>query len=277
MPNYQESKIYKLESIGGLYIGSTTYTLSHRLSVHKAIYKRYMNGAITSCPSSSRILEHPDCKISLIELFPCTTKQELRNREQFYIMTFPECVNIQMRSTKEEIRTRYNQERMSKYYQAREATREEREAKKVAKKEALLVKRKLKEKEFYQENKERLIEKSRAYYEQNKERCIDRTKEWQAGHKEHVVDYMKGYYQQNKQRQSEYTKSYYAQNKETINARISCPICNKSMAKNSLRNHMPRFHLVLSDVPNIGDTGDTGNISTLSLGSIANTANTAGE
>lgn len=229
MPNYQDSKIYKLESAGGLYIGSTTYNLSHRLSVHKAIYKRYMSGAVNSCPSSKIILEHPDYKISLIELFPCSTKQELRDRECFHIMTFPECVNIQMRQTKDEIYTRHNRERREKYHQARETTREQREAVKVAKKEATKKKQQLKSKELYERNREAFIEKSKTHYEANKE-------------------HFKEYYQQNRAKHIEYTKAYYERNKEILNARINCPICNKSMVKNSLRNHMPRFHPVPSDV-----------------------------
>lgn len=229
MPNYQDAKIYKLESVAGVYIGSTTYNLSHRLSVHKAIYKRYKNGAINSCPSSSIVLEAPDIKISLIELFPCSTKQELRDRECFHIMAFPECVNIQMRHTKEEMYAKEKRERMEKYHQAREATREQREAIKKAKKEATKERQQLKSKELYERNREAFIEKSKTHYEANKE-------------------HFKEYYRQNKERWSEYEKAYYQRNKEIINARINCPICNKSMVKNSLRNHMPRFHPVPSDV-----------------------------
>ena len=247
MPNYQDAKIYKLESAGGLYIGSTTRTLSQRLSIHKNHHKMRCEGKPLNT-SSHLVMCHPDYKISLLELFPCDTIQELVERERFYIVSFPECVNIRMRHTKEEMYDKEKQKQIEKYHQAREATREQREAIKEAKKEATKERQKLKEKERYAQNREALIQKSKQRYEANKEQILAKLREWQGAHKEQLVEYNKEYYEQNKAKLNERTKTYYAQNKEIINARVNCPICNKSMVKNSLRNHMPRFHPVPSDV-----------------------------
>jgi len=84
MPDYQQSKIYKLvcgES-NKIYIGSTVQKLSKRRCEH-ANPKKYK-----SC--ESRTFINPT--IHLIEDYPCDTKKELLERERFYIDKF-DCVN----------------------------------------------------------------------------------------------------------------------------------------------------------------------------------------
>jgi hypothetical protein len=81
---YQNAKIYKLTGGGFTYIGSTTLKyLSQRMCQHR-------------CPknktSSKQIVCFPDCQITLIETFPCQSKDELRARERYWIEN-TECVN----------------------------------------------------------------------------------------------------------------------------------------------------------------------------------------
>ena len=98
MVNYQNGKIYMIESLEGncKYYGSTTQILSIRLATHKADIKKGKN------PSSKEVLKYQDAKILLVELYPCNSKMELEAKEAEYIRN-NECVNknIPQRTKKE--------------------------------------------------------------------------------------------------------------------------------------------------------------------------------
>jgi len=82
----ENSKIYKITSpqIDKIYIGSTTKNLNERLRGHKKSLKNYNKG-IYSYITSFEIIIFNDCKIELIEEFPCNSKKELRIRERHHI------------------------------------------------------------------------------------------------------------------------------------------------------------------------------------------------
>lgn len=88
MSKYQNAKIYKIVSPHHTlcYYGSTIVRLSDRLSGHKTALKTGLNH------SSGILLKLGDCKIILVETFPCNTKEELLAREQYYIEN-NECIN----------------------------------------------------------------------------------------------------------------------------------------------------------------------------------------
>jgi len=89
MPNYQNSKIYKIESLIGncVYYGSTTNKyLSTRMGKH-----RHNNNTCVS----RKVLEYDDAKIILVETYPCNDKNELTARECYYIKN-NDCVNKQI-------------------------------------------------------------------------------------------------------------------------------------------------------------------------------------
>ncbi|AYV79437.1 MAG: hypothetical protein Faunusvirus14_4 [Faunusvirus sp.] len=89
-PNYQNSKIYQITSpsTNKRYIGSTTRKLEERFYRHKN-KKQYI--------SSFEIIKFGDAVISLLENFPCNSKQELIQREaQWIAINIMTCVNIQM-------------------------------------------------------------------------------------------------------------------------------------------------------------------------------------
>ena len=108
MPNYQLSKIYKLWSPSKniIYIGSTTQTLSRRLSKHLSNYKLYNNDNTKPYTTSYLVLECNDYKIELLEEYACNNKAQLLKKEGEYIKN-NECVNrcIAGRTMKE-----YNEE-----------------------------------------------------------------------------------------------------------------------------------------------------------------------
>jgi hypothetical protein len=132
--DYENGKIYRIDCLttGQVYIGSTKEkTLSLRLSKHKASFK-YWNSGKGCHQTSFEILKHGNFKISLIELFPCNTKDELTSREGYYIRN-TDCINKQVPH-----RT---------------------------------------EKEYYQENREKILERDKEYRNNNKEKVAERQRE----------------------------------------------------------------------------------------------------
>ena len=94
MPDYQKGKIYKLWSPSKnlVYYGSTTETISRRLSKHLTDLNRYNNKTSTRYVNSFKILECEDYKIELVEEYPCNNRQQLCKKEGEYIKA-NECIN----------------------------------------------------------------------------------------------------------------------------------------------------------------------------------------
>ena len=96
MANYQNGKIYKIEDVGGnlCYIGSTTKKLlSNRMATHRGDYKKWLAGG--NKITVMDIFETygiENCRIILIELYPCNSKDELHKQEAHYIKMI-DCVN----------------------------------------------------------------------------------------------------------------------------------------------------------------------------------------
>ncbi|MDR3593505.1 GIY-YIG nuclease family protein [Clostridium sp.] len=139
MPNYKNSKIYKLVSnqTTDIYIGSTAQALGVRKAGHTRDYKSWAKEK-HNYMTSFEICKHDDFKIILLENCPCDSKEQLQARERYYIETL-ECVNknIPTRSVKE-------------YYQANKCE--------------ILEQRK----EYYEQNKNVIQQRNKEYYEDNK-------------------------------------------------------------------------------------------------------------
>ncbi len=93
MPDYSKAKIYKIYSYENddVYYGSTCETLSQRMAKHRFNYKMYKNGKFRFT-TSFKILELTSAKIELVENCPCNSKEELLQREGYYINN-NNCVN----------------------------------------------------------------------------------------------------------------------------------------------------------------------------------------
>ena len=94
---YQNGKIYKIVDIGynKCYIGSTTESLSMRMTRHRQTYKQFLRGGKGSHIRSYDLFNEygiENCKIELIEYYKCDTLQELRKREGEHIKN-TECIN----------------------------------------------------------------------------------------------------------------------------------------------------------------------------------------
>lgn len=89
MVNYQNGKIYRIvcNITGKQYIGSTTENyLCNRLRSHVGTYKTKKD------TTSREVLENGNYSIILIENSPCNNKDELLQRERYFIESM-ECVN----------------------------------------------------------------------------------------------------------------------------------------------------------------------------------------
>jgi hypothetical protein len=97
--DYQNGKIYKVEPIceheeGDVYYGSSTQLLCKRMDLHRKGYKRW------KIDKQKKIMVYDlfdkygveNCKIYLVENFPCDSKEQLNKKEGEYIKT-KKCVN----------------------------------------------------------------------------------------------------------------------------------------------------------------------------------------
>ena len=94
---YQFGKIYKIISNHGdkVYIGSTCLPrLCTRLAKHKSNYNCWKNGTSGKTTSYDLFDEYgtENCQIILLETHPCSSKDELKLRERFFIESL-NCVN----------------------------------------------------------------------------------------------------------------------------------------------------------------------------------------
>ena len=81
------SKIYKISSTFGYYIGSTINTLEARFNQHKTDYEKYIAGnykddVTGAYITSFKIIACPNATIELVETYKCNTKAELVEREK---------------------------------------------------------------------------------------------------------------------------------------------------------------------------------------------------
>ena len=166
MPDYSKSKIYKIvcNETGETYYGSTTVLLSQRIGKHR-LY--------TGC-SSWCIIERGNYDYSLIEEFPCESKEQLHKRERWYIEN-NDCVNVRVEGRTQKEYQNANkekiQERKKQYYQAnKEKIQEYYQANKEQTKQYYQA-NKEKIQEYREANKEKIKEKKRIYRRQRKKTC----------------------------------------------------------------------------------------------------------
>ena len=86
MVDYSNGEIYRIvcNSTGKVYIGSTTQSLSKRLSSHRLDYKKCLNGKYQFI-TSFEIIKENNYEIILIENVPCNNKQELFRKKDIIL------------------------------------------------------------------------------------------------------------------------------------------------------------------------------------------------
>ena len=153
--DYANGRIYKIEPIcehdeNEVYYGSTCQILCKRMDFHRANYKCWLNGS--KIYTSSYILFEKygveNCKIYLVELYPCQTKEELFAREGYYIKN-NKCVNRMVPGRTQKQYYEENKEKIRDY-----------------------------KKKYQQDNKIMLSVKSKKYRDANKDSAQARGKEY---------------------------------------------------------------------------------------------------
>lgn len=89
MPDYSQSKIYKVvnNSDDNCYVGSTTSKyLSQRFGCHTNDYRRWKRGQRTFVSIFSLFDTYGtnNCRIVLLEQYPCSTRSDLCAREEYW-------------------------------------------------------------------------------------------------------------------------------------------------------------------------------------------------
>jgi hypothetical protein len=87
-------KVYKIKNDENdlTYYGSTKQKLSLRMSLHRAMLKRYKEGKSNNFCSSYEVMQYENPQIILVEEIDCENKEQLRARERHYVENF-DCVN----------------------------------------------------------------------------------------------------------------------------------------------------------------------------------------
>ncbi len=145
---YQNGKIYKIIDNGYnmVYYGSTINRLCQRMALHRQEFKK--NNHKYSVSQIFKTYGIENCKIELVENYPCNNRNELEAREGYFIKN-NDCINkfIAGRTQKE-------------YYEDNKD------------------KRKLKMKEYQQANKDKMKEYQKKYLEKNKDKIKEQTKKY---------------------------------------------------------------------------------------------------
>ena len=176
MSRYQNSKIYKIYSDLGdkVYIGCTTKQyLSQRMAKHKydfTYYKKKREDTGFAFVYSYLLFDEygvDNCKIELLETYPCNSIDEIRKREAHYIKTIPNINNIHNWTPEriKETKKKKSEKGKEKYQEQKEKIKEKYQDHKTE----LLEKGKL----YRESHRDELREKARAKYQLKKEKRIE--------------------------------------------------------------------------------------------------------
>ena len=185
---YIDGKVYKLVHSNSdlIYIGSTTKLLCNRLSSHKAPSNKAQSKKLFAIDGI--------VNIELIEAYPCTSKEELKERERYHIELNKDKVvnkNIPNRTIKESNKAFYQKD---------------------------IENNRKKRTEYYEKHKEEMIKQHKQYNEANKEKQKEYFKQRYENNKEQrkVDDAKRRSTEGYKQYQKEYNKNYRIKNKEKL-------------------------------------------------------------
>jgi hypothetical protein len=155
---YQLGKIYKLtsEHTDKIYIGSTCKKLlCQRLAAHSSDYKLWGEGKGKNI-SSFELFELGSVQITLLEAYPCETKDELLAKERYWIEKYKDIIvnnRIPITNSEEKKEIKKN------YYKANKEHVNETH------------------KKYREANKEKIKECKKKYYEANKEKSLEKQKQ----------------------------------------------------------------------------------------------------
>ena len=160
---YVNSKIYQItdNAYTNCYIGSTYSTLAKRMSQHRDDYNRYIIGKIAQTCSYDIFDEFgvENCKIELVESYPCESRDDLNKCEGYWIRE-TQCVNRVMTGRTRHQYREDNRDTIAEHKKEYAATH----------KDVITAS----QKSWAQGNKEHVNAKSNAWYHANSEKCKER-------------------------------------------------------------------------------------------------------
>ena len=126
MNRYENGKIYKITDVGynKCYIGSTCESLSKRMERHRKNYREHTKGQTRKKTTAVDIFNEfgiENCKIELIEKYPCNSKEELHKREGGHIKA-TDCVNKMVAGRTKQERKEDNPEKAREQYERDKAS-----------------------------------------------------------------------------------------------------------------------------------------------------------
>lgn len=96
-------------------------------------------------------------------------------------------------------------------------------------------------KEYYQDNREKLLEKQKDYYKNNRDELLEKVKEYRQNNLEKIAEKKKEYRNNNLDKMVEKDKKYYQDNHDKIlekkKEKITCNICGCNVRKNEIKRH----------------------------------------
>ena len=206
MPDYSKCIIYTIRTPTGLYVGATCNFINRKYQHNICIHNE--NSKKYNIKLYKNIRDNNDeWEMKPHSEFPCKNKMEMNIEEE----RIRRELNADLNSYS---CYGFNNDKYQKeYYQNNkekidEYQKEYYQNNKETKAEY--------QKEYYQNNKKKLDENGKQYYENNKEKFAEQSKQYRENNKEKVADYQKEYQKNNKEKVAEQRKQYYELNKEKL-------------------------------------------------------------
>lgn len=197
-------RVYKIvhtcnvDELEDMYIGSTTMTLSRRMSCHRA---KSRAGNTSKLYVWMRDIGVENCAIVCITTHACNSFEEQRMKEQ-------------------EVKTRLNPNLNScdAYISRGERIRRDRDASRLYR-AAHIDEKRAADRAYYGENRERLCEYQKEYRAENSEKIADYMKEYRAKMGEDLLQKKRDYYYANHDKIRAEQNKKYEENKDELNKR----------------------------------------------------------
>lgn len=247
---YKHGKIYRLVCEDGhYYYGSTTTSLTKRFGCHKHAIQNIKHGGqyfyFTLVPLNT-------ISIELVEEYNCTSKKELLQKENEYIIAHkndPFCLNTYQSFQSDEDKKQYdkiyhekNKDRAKEYIETHreDATQRTKEYRKKHRDEILK-----KEAEYREANRALLCEKQKEYVKQNIEKAKITRHNTYEKNKEHCKEYSKAYRKANQAKIQEKQKIWNHKKREENADKIEADRQNRrEMRKEKTKERIEKEHAV---------------------------------
>jgi len=194
--------VYKIEIGENIYIGSTTQKLCNRQGLHNFHYRD--NTKINKLYKKCRDNNITKIICILLEQKEVEDIDEIRQLEQQYIDELNPSLNSWSAYITEEDKKEKHKEKNKKYYQ---------------------------------ENKDKLIDKQKEYNKNNKGKIKEKNKKYYENNKNKMLMYVKEYRNNNIYKVKEKRKEHYDNNRDKLLEKVNCDICNKFVSRASLLRH----------------------------------------